>query len=130
MIKKDTEYISLKEAAQLSGYSADYIGQLIRSGKISGKQVFSNVAWVTTKEAIAEYLQKDKKSDDIPKTKWERIVDVLTDMETLQKIYAAFVWFFLALLGCFALILLYVLAVSIDHKIEERHLQKTQYERS
>ena len=27
-------YISLKEAAKLTGYSSDYVGSLIRSGKI------------------------------------------------------------------------------------------------
>ena len=47
--------ISLKEAAELSGYSADYIGQLIREGKIPGKQVYTNIAWMTTEEAVMSY---------------------------------------------------------------------------
>ncbi len=62
-----TEYITLKEAGEISGYSPDYIGQLIRRGKITGKQVYANVAWVTTRGAIDEYLSekgKPKKDHD------------------------------------------------------------------
>ncbi len=61
--------ISLKEAAKISGYSSDYIGQLIRSGKISGKQVYSNIAWMTTAEAVLSYKkrnEKGKKEKDNP----------------------------------------------------------------
>ena len=52
--------ISLREAAELSGYSADYVGQLIRAGKIPGKQVYCNIAWMTTAEAILDYKQSAK----------------------------------------------------------------------
>lgn len=54
------KFISLKEAAKISGYSSDYIGQLIRSGKILGKQVYYNIAWMTTAKAVLEYKQKEK----------------------------------------------------------------------
>ena len=49
-------YITLKQASERFGYSPDYIGQLIRKGKIEGKQVYANVAWVTTEEAMEEYI--------------------------------------------------------------------------
>ena len=52
--------ITLKEAAKISGYSADYIGQLIRAGKIPGKQVYFNIAWMTTSEAVLAYKQRKK----------------------------------------------------------------------
>ena len=55
------KYISLKEAASLSGYTPDYVGQLIRRGKLPGKQVFSHVAWMTTEEALHAYIEKNKK---------------------------------------------------------------------
>ena len=55
---KEKKYISLKDAARISGYSSDYIGQLIRNGKLEGRQVFSNVAWMTTEEAIHTYLAR------------------------------------------------------------------------
>lgn len=57
-------FINLKEASKISGYSPDYIGQLIRSGKISGKQVYTNVSWVTTAEAVLAY----KEGKDAQKT--------------------------------------------------------------
>jgi hypothetical protein len=60
MTKEEKKLISLKEAAQISGYSADYIGQLIRAGKITGKQVYINVAWMTTAEAVLNYKSKSK----------------------------------------------------------------------
>ncbi len=54
--EKRAGYITLKEASERFGYSPDYLGQLIRKGKIEGKQVYSHVAWVTTPEAIEAYL--------------------------------------------------------------------------
>jgi len=60
-------FINLKEASKISGYSPDYIGQLIRSGKISGKQVYTNVSWVTTAEAVLAHKQGKElqKSDKV-----------------------------------------------------------------
>lgn len=60
-------FINLKEASKISGYSPDYIGQLIRSGKISGKQVYTNVSWVTTADAVLAYKQgkETQKSDKV-----------------------------------------------------------------
>ncbi len=55
-IVPESKYITLKQAAEISGYSSDYIGQLIRQGKIDGKQIYFNVAWVTTEEEIHKYL--------------------------------------------------------------------------
>lgn len=66
--EKRAGYITLKEASERFGYSPDYLGQLIRKGKIEGKQVYSHVAWVTTPEAIEAYLAGNvrKKTDAIP----------------------------------------------------------------
>jgi hypothetical protein len=58
--KEGNKYITLKEASKISGYTPDYLGQLIRKGKLSGKQIYLNVAWVTTEEALAEYLDNNK----------------------------------------------------------------------
>jgi hypothetical protein len=59
--KKETaHYITLKEAAKISGYTPDYLGQLIRKGKLEGKQIYLNVAWVTTEQALRNFLQKNK----------------------------------------------------------------------
>jgi hypothetical protein len=61
--EKRAGYISLKEASERFGYSQDYLGQLIRKGKLDGKLVYSHVAWVTTPEAVEQYINngKDKK---------------------------------------------------------------------
>ncbi len=64
---KPKKYITLKEAAKISGYSADYLGQLIRQGKIYGKKIYLNVAWVTTEEEIYRYLQQRKNQDSSSK---------------------------------------------------------------
>lgn len=58
--------ISLKEAAKESGYSADYIGQLIRTGKIPGKQVYTNISWMTTAEAVLDYKNASKANQKSP----------------------------------------------------------------
>jgi hypothetical protein len=58
-MENDKNLINLKEASAISGYSADYVGQLIRQGKIPGKQVACNVQWMTTKEAVLGYKQGD-----------------------------------------------------------------------
>jgi len=58
--KEEGQYITLKEAAKISGYTPDYLGQLIRKGKLEGKQIYLNVAWVTTEKALSAYLDNNK----------------------------------------------------------------------
>lgn len=50
--------ISLSEASKIYGYHSDYLSSLIRKGEIKGKKVGGS--WFTTKEAIQEYLFKQK----------------------------------------------------------------------
>ena len=52
--------ITLREAAELTGYASDYVGSLIRSGKIPGKRVVGTSAWVTTEEAILTYTRENR----------------------------------------------------------------------
>ena len=54
---REEEYISLKEAAQVSGYAPDYIGYLIRTRKIQGKKMSSEFGdyWVVSGEELARY---------------------------------------------------------------------------
>ncbi len=63
-IKESEKFITLKQAAQISGYSSDYIGQLIRQGKIDGKQVYCNIAWVTTETEIRKYMSGKERGED------------------------------------------------------------------
>ena len=50
--------ISLNQAAQISGYTQDYLGYLMRRGEIKGLK--KGRVWFTTEEDIKEYLFKKK----------------------------------------------------------------------
>ena len=50
--------ISLKEAAENSGYHPDYLGSLIRNGKLEGKKIGRN--WFTTEKAIKDFIAAQK----------------------------------------------------------------------
>ena len=79
---KEKGYITLKEAAQVSGYTSDYVGQLIRAGKIKGEQVYSGVAWMTTKEELDSYRQhKNRFAKSVPTT-----VDLTTNSSKIDNI--------------------------------------------
>jgi hypothetical protein len=126
MASREPDYISLREAAQITGYSPDYIGQLIRAGKLHGKQVFSNVAWMTTKSALEEYAQKDRKQEKVEKKGWSL---KKYSIDSLTNLYTYGMWGVAGILGLCIVGMLYVLAVSIDNKIEKRYLEKIQYDR-
>lgn len=81
MTQKEKKWITLKEASQISGYAPDYIGELIRKGKIKGKQIYYNIAWVTTKEAILEYKEKQKKIKEKKLTKKEIFFNFLFEIK-------------------------------------------------
>ena len=53
------DLISLNEAAKQSGLSPGYLRILVRKGEIWGKKFGRN--WVTTGEAVREYLARDIK---------------------------------------------------------------------
>lgn len=115
MIKGNSEYISLREAAKMSGYSPDYVGQLIRNGKLHGKQIFSNVAWVTTKEAVHEYMTKENKKESSGSVRAE---DWALSIEGIVTLYR---WISLSTLAVAAVLLFFlffVFAISIDHWFE------------
>jgi len=59
--KGDEKYISLREASKISGYSPDYVGYLIRTGKIPGRMVYTGVSWQTTREAILAYKNRQQR---------------------------------------------------------------------
>ena len=109
----------------MSGYTADYLGQLIRNGKLEGKQVFLNVAWVTTREAVEDYLHKNRKKQDVVGVyTWAHFRDWLLSVEGVSVVYEIVTWSVIALLGVFILLLGYVFAVSVDHRIEQEQLRK------
>lgn len=120
--KKTGKYITLKEASKMTGYSPDYLGQLIRKGKLTGKQVYLNVAWVTTEEAIREYLEKNKAagvgkigfSQGI-KEKLRRWALYYSSGEQVIRMARRVLYFIAFLLILFCLFLLYALLSNMFH---------------
>ena len=122
---KNRQYISLKEAAEISGYSSDYIGQLIRGGKLDGKQVYTNVSWVTTEDAVRAYMDsKGRKADAPTAPSWIRVFS----FDRIEKFYATFSWFVIGVLGFFLVGMVYVLAVAVDDRIERTYVESLTYE--
>ena len=108
------KYLTLKEAAAISGYAPDYIGQLIRKGKLSGKQVYHNVAWMTTEKDLREYM-RDKKG--VKKSRFRLKPESLFKTALYSTIVLA---------TLFSFVLFYIFSVSMDKKIEERAIENIQ----
>ncbi len=121
MSPREKEYLSLKEASELTGYSSDYVGQLIRSGKIQGKQIYSHVSWVTTKEALDEYMSASGKVSRTP------VRGAIDSYDKVAGVLSAITKITITISACFALLFGYVIAVSIDQYIETRALEKMEY---
>lgn len=108
-------YITLKEAAAIANYSPDYVGQLIRAGKIKGEQVYNNVAWVTTEDEVLAYLADKNRSVE---------ADVVTPFFATSY-FKYLLYVLIALCGAFLLVMQYILYVSIDNGIERSFLSST-----
>jgi Fic family protein len=57
-LSENQMFISLKEATKYCDYSQEYLSLLARKGRIAAVKI--NNAWMTTKEAIEEYLGSKK----------------------------------------------------------------------
>lgn len=114
----------------MSGYSPDYVGQLIRAGKITGKQILSNVAWVTTEDAILEYLQKEKGGKANAGPAPYKVKDIIFSPEGLARTYAIVAWVGIGFFGLFIVFLISVFAISIDHSIDQKYIQEAANESS
>lgn len=130
---KNKKFITLKEAAEISGYSPDYIGQLIREGKIPGKRVYRNVVWVTTEDAIKDYASSSKQRDKSSRTLKERWRELKIKAESAFSpvfIMKSAFYLSLAVAVLFSLFLFFILSVSIDKQIEQNILESTTSEQS
>ena len=130
------KYISLKQAAEISGYSSDYIGQLIRKGKLPGKQVYHAVAWTTTEEALQEYLKRERarkgKTDLSQKAVEQFRLARIKFLESPQWIRAVrlIVYVILILLVVFLMLLIHLFFVGFEHKLDQRAIENIQPTRS
>ncbi len=129
MTNNKEKFITLKEAAKISGYAPDYIGQLIRKGKLPGKQIYNAVAWVTTEKVLMEYLENNQKRKkklfkDNFKAKFNQLKNAFIFDNQLNGflkviLYAAIIFS----LG-FSLILFYVFSVGFEKKLEQSAIEK------
>lgn len=126
-------YITLKEASERFGYAPDYIGQLIRKGKIEGKQVYANVAWVTTEEAMeaykteAEEKRATKAETPSPKFSFAVFVSELSAKLFSPRMTQVFTFFLglVAILLVLALIVaFYLISVSFDRSLSDRATER------
>ena len=125
------KYISLKEASQISGYAPDYLGQLIRQGKLPGKQVYSNVSWVTTEEAVRAYVEAKKnhaefKGDTYREDEGLGDAAFINLQKRFQKLFRVFLWTVVVMAAAFVILLFYVFSVHIDSRINQRSIEKIQ----
>lgn len=103
-------YITLKEAAKISNYAPDYIGQLIRAGKIKGEQVYSNVAWVTTEDEVRAYM--DNKTRSVEES------SNMVEIEALgERVFSYALYAVIAVLIVALLVLQYIFYVTLDDSV-------------
>ena len=64
------EWLSVSEAAKLSGYHPEYIRRLIRDGEIEARKIV--IVWQVKLESLNDYVKNAQSKDDkryTPKTK-------------------------------------------------------------
>lgn len=125
LLRKEPKYISLKEIAEISGYTPDYIGQLIRSGKLPGKQIYTNVSWVTTEEDLRAYLERKRAGKAAPAS--ARLIGLLPErfrhIEPARALDIA-LYVTVGFLLCFVIVLFYVLATSLERHLHEKAMRE------
>lgn len=50
------EWLTVNEAAKLSGYNADHLRELIREGKIKARKF--SIVWMVSHESLLAYMTK------------------------------------------------------------------------
>ena len=56
------QWLSVDEAAKLSGYHPEYIRRLIRNGEIEAKKF--SIVWQVNKDSLEAYIEDAQKKDD------------------------------------------------------------------
>jgi hypothetical protein len=124
-------HITLREASKISGYTPDYVGQLIRKGKLYGRQVYINVAWVTTEEALREYMEKEKSGggavEEVSRSVmalWQRTINRFLSEARLSLLLRGVLYFSMSIAIFFAIILFYVLSVNIEQSLQREAVER------
>ena len=53
------EWITVREASQISGYNKEHLTRLIREGKIKAKKF--SIVWQVSRKSIQAYIEKAEK---------------------------------------------------------------------
>lgn len=56
------DWLTTKEATEISGYHPVYLRELIRDGKIVGRKF--GIVWQVSKQSLTAYLAEAQKSED------------------------------------------------------------------
>jgi len=56
MAMTSDEWLTVNEAAEQSGYNAEYIRELLRQGKIKARKF--SIVWMVSSESLSAYLKK------------------------------------------------------------------------
>src|SRR5690348_163418 len=75
------KYLSSRRAAKENKYHTDYIGQLIRAGKIVGKKV--GRAWYVEEGSLQTYLKSE--SGQVPQAQEQPEPEVLREEEKIEE---------------------------------------------
>jgi len=124
------KHISLKEASRISGYAPDYIGQLIRSGKLEGKQVYANIAWMTTESAIRAYVSGSTGGEVSREAPRFEGGSKFVMSKKFHRFFRGLLYAVIGLSVIFMMFLFYLLSVSIDRRIQQSSLQKIEEARN
>jgi hypothetical protein len=106
-------YLTLKEAADKTEYTPDYIGQLIRAGKIEGRQIYSSVAWVANESSLKQYLATRGKDASFS--------DSASTFEQLPEYMRPLLYLVIGFSIVFIVILLHVLSLTIDKALSRSY---------
>ena len=127
---KNKEYISLKEASEISGYSPDYVGQLIRGGKLPGKQIFQQVAWVTTEEDLKSYMEHKQVGASIKTAgrAGERKGSISGKKRSFEvpRIATQVLYATAAATVVLFLVLFFIFSSSVEHRLNEAAIQQSE----
>ena len=134
-MNQDEKSMSLKEASKISGYAPDYIGQLIRNGKLSGKQIYSGVAWVTTERAVLEYM-REKDSERKSSSSWSTVREPLRRLSLqvryemqFAKVFKTVLYIAVMLSVGLSLVLFYIFSTSLEHRLNQQAIEKLEAEK-
>lgn len=58
------DWLTVREAAEMSGYHPEHITRLIRQGKLTAKKF--SIVWQVNRESLLEYIASQKKPAKTP----------------------------------------------------------------